>query len=237
MENKIMVVAAHIGDFVWRCGGTIAKYVAAGAEVRLVVLTYGIRGEMNSYWKKRESSIEEAKQIRYNEGLIAANILSIQKVDVLDFEDYPMSLTRERVEILAELIREFAPDIILTHDSECDPFNADHTIVGEKIYEAISIAAASGVSLNGLSPIKRPKVFGFEPHVAELSSFKPEIYIDFTEVHELKEEAMRSYKSQSSMLSMYINRAKIRAQQSNKGEYAEAFTIKRALTNQDYLVD
>lgn len=237
MSKKVLVVAAHIGDFVWRCGGTIAKYVKAGAIVRLVVLTYGIRGEMNSYWKKSDASIEEAKLIRHTEGMRAAEILSIEKVEVLDYEDYPMDLTNKRVLVLAEMIREFAPDIILTHDSECDPYNADHTIVGEKIYEAISAAAAVGVYLNGLAPVKRPKVYGFEPHVAEISNFKPQIYIDITDVHEIKERAMRSYESQGGMIDMYINRAKIRSQQSSKGKYAEAFAIKSAMTNQEFLAD
>jgi len=181
--------------------------VKAGAIVRLVVLTYGIRGEVNSYWKKSDANIEEAKLIRHTEGMRAAEILSVEKVEVLDYEDYPMDLTNERVFVLAEMIREFAPDIVLTHDSECDPYNADHTIVGEKIYEAISAAAAAGMHLNGLAPIKRPKVYGFEPHVAEISNFKPQIYIDITDVHEIKERAMRSYESQGGMIDRYINRA------------------------------
>ena len=237
MEKKVMVIAAHIGDFVWRCGGTIAKYVRSGAEVHLVVLTYGIRGEMNAYWKKKGANEAEAKQIRHKEGLTAAEILGIRQVDVLDYEDYPMTLTKERIEKIAALIRAFAPDIILTHDSECDPYNADHTLTGEKVYEAIAIAAADGAELEGFPAIPRPKVFGFEPHVAEASNFHPEIYIDFTDVHEVKEEAMKSYLSQTSMLEMYINRARIRAQQSHRGTYAEAFSIRRALTNQDFLVD
>lgn len=237
MSKKVLVVAAHIGDFVWRCGGTIAKYVKDGARVRLVVLTYGIRGEMNSYWKKADANIEEAKHIRHTEGMRAAEILSIEKVEVLDYEDYPLDLTSERVLVLAEMIREFSPDIILTHDSECDPYNKDHTKVGEKIHEAISAASAAGVFLNGLAPVKRPKVFGFEPHVAEISNFKPHIYIDITDVHEIKERAMKSYESQGGMFDMYLNRARIRSQQSNKGKYAEAFAINGALTNQEFLVD
>lgn len=236
MDTKVLVVAAHIGDFVWRCGGTIAKYAKHGAEVRLVVLTYGIRGEMNSYWKRDGANEEEAKQIRYKEGLAAAEILGIRKLDVLDYEDYPLTLTRERIEKLAAIIREFGPDVILTHDSERDPYNADHTLVGEKIYEAISIAAAAGAELDGLPPVSRPKVYGFEPHVSEASDFKPQVFIDITEVHEIKEQAMGSYQSQSSMLAMYTNRARIRAQQSRHGIYAETFSVRQALTEQEFPV-
>lgn len=234
MKNKkVMVVAAHIGDFVWRSGGTIAKLASQGAEVQLTVLTYGMRGEMNGYWKNPDATEEGAKALRKAEGEAAAQVLGITKLDIMDWEDYPMTLTRERVELLALSIRKFGPDLILTHDNACDPYNADHTLVGEKIYEAISIAAATGVDLGGLKPVKRPTVLGFEPHVAEISSFKPQVYVDFTDVHEVKENAMKCYKSQSSMLAMYTNRARIRAQQAKMGEYVEAFSLKRVMTDQE----
>jgi len=236
MDKKVMVIAAHIGDFVWRSGGTIAKYVSCGAEVQLLVLTYGMRGEMNGYWKQADASVSGAKALRQAEGEEAAKILGISKLTVLDYEDYPMQLDRERVEAIATQIRAYGPDLILTHDTGCDPYNADHTLVGEKIYEAISIAAAAGVELNGLPPVKRPRVFGFEPHVSEVSSFHPDIFVDFTDVHEIKEAAMRCYKSQASMLAMYTNRAQIRAQQSKCGSFAEAFSVRNPIFDQAFLV-
>lgn len=236
MDKKVMVIAAHIGDFVWRSGGTIAKYVSQGAEVQLLVLTYGMRGEMNGYWKQPDASVSGAKALRHAEGEAAAKVLGISKLTILDYEDYPMRLDRERVETIAMHIRAYAPDLILTHDTACDPYNADHTLVGEKIYEAISVAAASGVELNGLAPVKRPRVFGFEPHVSEVSNFHPDIFVDFTDVHEIKEAAMRCYKSQASMLAMYTNRARIRAQQSKRGTFAEAFSVRNAIFDQEFLV-
>ena len=33
---NLLVVSAHAADFVWRSGGTIAKYVKHGASVHLV---------------------------------------------------------------------------------------------------------------------------------------------------------------------------------------------------------
>lgn len=46
MEGKrILVVSAHAADYVWRSGGTIAKYIKHGANVDVVVLSFGVRGE------------------------------------------------------------------------------------------------------------------------------------------------------------------------------------------------
>ena len=43
-DERLLVVSAHAADFVWRAGGTIAKYVKNGAQVHLVVLSVGVRG-------------------------------------------------------------------------------------------------------------------------------------------------------------------------------------------------
>ena len=39
--KKMLVVSAHAADYVWRAGGTIAKYIKGGAEVHVVVLSFG----------------------------------------------------------------------------------------------------------------------------------------------------------------------------------------------------
>lgn len=237
MKRNVLIVAAHIGDFVWRCGGTAAKHVQDGDTVHLIVLTYGIRGETNSYWKLPEANEEECKRIRHEEGAEAARILGIQQVDILDFADYPITLNRQRIEQLAGMIRAFQPDIILTHDSACDPYNTDHTQVGEKIYEMCAVAAAAGADIQGLKPVKRPVVYGFEPHVSEIAQFEPSVFIDITSTQAVKEQAMQAYATQKNMLSNYINRAKIRAQQSKiKGcVYAEAFSCRKPVNTQEFL--
>ncbi|NCB35841.1 MAG: PIG-L family deacetylase, partial [Clostridia bacterium] len=40
-DQRLLVVSAHAADYIWRSGGTIAKYVAAGAHVEVVVLSFG----------------------------------------------------------------------------------------------------------------------------------------------------------------------------------------------------
>ena len=49
--KKLLVFSAHAADFVWRSGGTIAKYIAGGADVCVVLLSMGVRGESNFLWK------------------------------------------------------------------------------------------------------------------------------------------------------------------------------------------
>ena len=75
MAETMLVIAAHIGDFVWRCGGAIAKYAAQGHAVHLLVLSDGIRGEANDYWRRPDASLPAGKQQRLEEGMAAAEIL------------------------------------------------------------------------------------------------------------------------------------------------------------------
>lgn len=42
---NLLVISAHAADFVWRAGGTIAKYANAGSAVHVVCVGMGQRGE------------------------------------------------------------------------------------------------------------------------------------------------------------------------------------------------
>ena len=237
--KRILVLAAHIGDFVWRSGGTLAKYAEAGAQIKLIVLSYGLRGESNEYWKQEGATVEAGKAIRHAEGAAAAKILGISDLEVLDFDDYPLEIDRERMLQLAEKIRRFAPDIILTHDRERDIYNADHTLVGEKIQHICSIACAKGINLSNTPVIKRPAIYGFEPHVSEICHFMPQVYVDITGVMEKKKQAMEAYATQKQMYAAYINRCRLRGLQTGISgcEYAEAFSYRSPVTHQPLLID
>ena len=73
--KKMLVVSAHAADYVWRSGGTIAKYIKNGADVHVVVLSFGVRGESNDLWKKEGATAETVKAERFEETKAAAAIL------------------------------------------------------------------------------------------------------------------------------------------------------------------
>ena len=230
-KQKMLVVCAHVGDFIWRSGGSIAKYAREGHEVTVIALTYGIRGESNGYWKRGGSSADECREIRRREGEEAARILGVSRIEFWDYQDYPLSMTDERIERLACKIREIRPDFILTHDKEPDPYNMDHNLASDALRTAYTIASGAGAVCNGLpvAPRQTP-MFGFEPHMTEISSFTPGIYIDITDVFEQKKQAMACCTTQANMSAHYIRKAEIRASEcANRGgvagcRYAEAFS-------------
>jgi len=230
MAEKMLVVAAHLGDFVWRCGGTIAKYIEEGHDVTVLVISSGIRGEANDYWKCPGANTEDGIRQRMSEAVNAAKALGVTDFRFWDYPDYPLPIDQEFLEKLAHLIREIRPDFVVTHDVH-DAYNPDHDAVREAVRKAYAIAFGAGFR-DGLPVIaRRMTIYGFEPHNTEISGFKPGIYIDITAQIEKKQEAMRAFASQPHMFLAYMCKAQVRGSEASARcgcagcKYAEAFSL------------
>src|SRR5690625_25912 len=150
MKNQnILVVSAHAADFVWRGGGTIAKYIKNGANVSLVILSYGARGESNDLWKKGNQTLENVKRLRREEIEKAAKIIGVENMEIWDFQDYPMDLGEERLNHLVKKIREVNPYHIISH-SFGDAFNPDHVKVAKFVHQASVMSVSKGVQMEAL---------------------------------------------------------------------------------------
>lgn len=230
--KKMLVVSAHAADYVWRSGGTIAKYIANGAEVHVVVLSFGIRGESNDLWKKPGATAERVKAERLKETMEAAKILGIENMEFWDLPDYPMdsALTDEVRERMIRKIRTVRPDIIVTHDKNgFDVLNPDHNAVSSFVFECSVQSNSNGVQIEGTSATKQMQLFGFEPHQTELSQYVPGIFVDITETYEQKVAAMKCFKAQSHLIEYYTQRAFMRGNHARRlsgcqdYKYAESF--------------
>lgn len=241
MNQKMLVIAAHMGDFIWRCGGTIAKYVNCGCEVRVIVLSYGSRGESKDYWAAGNGTIAGCDETRRKEGLAAAKILGVSSIEFCGYEDYPLAMDKTRIEKLATEIRAFRPDFIVTHDREDDVFNPDHNLTRQSVMTAYQTASGAGYLDGYPTAPRQTPIFGFEPHNTEICHFVPDIYIDITEVMDQKIAAMEVCQSQKGMCRQYIRKAETRAAQcsgrgNKKCSYAEAFTRFEPIANYGYFV-
>lgn len=230
-NTNVLVVSAHAADFVWRSGGAIAKYVKNGANVHLVILSYGARGESNDLWNVEGQTLENVKETRKGELLAAAKCLGLSedKVDIWDYQDYHMDITEERMEQLTRKIREVQPHIIISHGPR-DAFNPDHEAVSKFVFDAAVLSTSNGVRLEGTKTCKQAKLFGFEPHQSEISSFNPDVILDITDVYEQKKEAMACFKAQGHLISYYGYKAELRGNHArrcsgnNSYKQAEAFS-------------
>jgi 4-oxalomesaconate hydratase len=227
---RILVFSAHCADFCSRAGGTIAKHARAGAEVRVVALTYGERSESGSLYSEAiVPSLEQIKLIRRDEAIRAAQILGAS-VGFLGWGDLCFDYTQERARLLAEEIRAFRPDAILTHHGP-DSQSVDHDTTAHLVDRAVQLAGTIGLE-SAYPPAKRAPVFYFEATVplTELEGFNPDVYVNITEVWEVKLQALRAFeRSQGFLADWYADQARLRAFQARRlcGRsdivYAEAF--------------
>ena len=118
--------------------------------------------------------------------------------------------------------------MILTH-CDYDAFNPDHNDVHTLVRRACATSSAAGWRDEyPVSPRQTP-IFGFEPHMTEISGYLPDIYVDVSDVFDTKIAAMKAFSSQPSMLSGYVRKAEMRGGEAkSRGSrkncrYAEAF--------------
>ena len=209
MNNKLLVVGAHSGDFVWRAAGTIAKAIEEGASTLVIAMSYGERGESGELWKEDPKRSEESvKIIRREQAQKAANIIGTS-IQFLDWGDYPMLLTDERIQQLTTIIGDFEPTVILTH-SEKDPFNPDHPLAFQAMQRARLLSSGAGVP-SAFKNINPPAWYSFEPHQPELCSFIPDTFIDISSVMDKKLAAMNCMGAQNYLKEYYAELAGRRA--------------------------
>ena len=226
MAKRVQVIGAHSADFVWRAGGAVALAVEAGGVAEVIALSYGERGESGELWKQEGQTIENVKEIRHGEAERAASALGAS-FKALDLGDYPLQIDYDALMRIADCIREFAPDVLITH-TDTDPFNPDHPVAYAAVDRARGLAAGAGVS-SAFTTVKPPALFLFEPHQPELCNFTPTVFVDITPVIEKKKAAMSEMKAQQYLQTYYAQRAEQRGNHARRASgnqdvrFAEAF--------------
>ena len=177
----IVVVCSHPDEEVLRFGGTIATHVRQGHKATIVVMTRGGLGHSSM-------PVEELRRVSTEEVTEAAEILGSDIV-VLDYEDQwvpadPLVIAED----LIDLLRGLQPNIILTHDPTGLPGDQSNTARGvimaaERLYFPLLVTKHPEVPI--------PDIY----HLAE-NNQNPDIYIDITDVMDIRIAAMRCHQTQ-----------------------------------------
>ena len=210
MANKtVLVVSAHAADFVWRAGGAIALHSKLGYDVTVVCLSFGERGESGKLWKKGNTTIGEVKAARRAEAEAAAKVLNVHDIQFFDLGDYPLDLGKTSQFRFVNVIRKVQPTFIMSH-SFWDPYNTDHMNTTRFVLECRMIAQAWGHN-PGEKVLGAPQVYLFEPHQTEQMQWKPDVFLDITEVWDQKRAAIECMQGQEHLWQYYTNVAQNRA--------------------------
>jgi LmbE family N-acetylglucosaminyl deacetylase len=211
--NRVLVVMAHPDDAEFGCGGTIAKWAAAGKEINYVLCTSGDKGSSDL-----NISPVTLAQTRRVEQVHAAHALGARDVVFLSYEDGTLQNTLQLRRDIAREIRRFKPDSVICQDPTM-------RFGGSRYLNHPDHRAAGDACLDAVYPSARdPHVFpeliveGFGPHKVKevfVSTMQnPDVWIDVSECFERKLEGLRAHSSQvGSRFDQVVERIRARSRQ------------------------
>jgi LmbE family N-acetylglucosaminyl deacetylase len=192
--GSVMAIAAHPDDIESWCGGTLARAVDAGAQVRLLLVTSGDKGSADP-----DADPAQVATTRESEAREAARVLGLADVAFLRYRDGEVENVHELRGELVAWIRAWRPHILFTHDPEhpLPPYlrHRDHVATGRAALDAVYPLARDPLAF----PEHRAQ--GLTPHmVGEIWLFASAIadrYVDIGKTLEQKIAARLEHQSQT----------------------------------------
>ena len=205
--ERALVLAPHTDDGEFGCGGTMARLVEEGTDVRYVAFSIATRSLPEGF--APDTLAREVAEATAELGIPAGN-LTVHDFDVRTFPDH----RQEILELLIELWNEWEPDLVFQpslHD-----IHQDHQTVAAE----------------GLRAFKRTTILGYEIPWNNLD-FAYQAYFALEQRHvERKAEALTKYASQQHRRYAnpeYIwNLARTHGINVNR-DYAEVFQVYRLI--------
>ncbi len=188
-DKRALVIGAHPDDNEFGCGGSIAKLARDGWDIAYIICTNGNKGShdtaMSSY---RLSEIRESEQ------RAAADVLGVQRVIFLRYNDGELEPTTALRTEMALYIRHFKPTVVYTHDPwKQYMLHPDHRAVGFAVIDGI-VSARDHLYMPGLSQIG---ISVWRPKSLYLWSAEQSDYTeDITDTLEMKIAALTRHHSQ-----------------------------------------
>ncbi len=194
--NSVLVVMAHPDDAEFGCGGTIARWAAAGKHINYVLCTSGDKGSSDP-----SMSPYRLAQMRRAEQINAAHVLGAREVTFLSHEDGTLRNTIELRRDIVREIRRYRPDAVICQDPAMRWGGSrylnhpDHRAAGDACLDAVYPSARDPhvfpeLLIEDLQPHKVREVF------VSTSQPNADVWVDITDCFELKLAGLRAHVSQ-----------------------------------------
>lgn len=191
VPERALAVYAHPNDAEVSCGGTLATWVAAGAEVRLVVATRGEKGSFEPGTDPQALARARAEEVQ-----AAARTLGLAGVELLGHPDGELANTVALRGELVAVLRRVRPDTVVCPDPTAVFFgdgyvnHVDHRELGWATLDAVAPAAGSPLYFPEAGP----------PHqVARVylsGTLAPDAWVDVSAALDAKVAALACHGSQ-----------------------------------------
>ncbi|HEX2063094.1 MAG TPA: PIG-L deacetylase family protein [Acidimicrobiales bacterium] len=221
-----LAVYAHPDDPEVSCGGTLARWARAGAEVHVVVCAQGDKGSTDPGVDPAELAARRGVEMQ-----AAAEVLGLAGQHLLGLPDGEVENTLELRARLVELIRSIAPSVVVCPDPTAVFFGSqyfnhrDHREVGWCALDAVSPGAASPHYFPDRGPAHQVEA------VYMSGSLAPDVWVDITGSIDVKAEALLCHRSQLAHEGEWFRQVvRQRAEQGGRVAgvaYAEGFRLLR----------
>jgi LmbE family N-acetylglucosaminyl deacetylase len=187
--RRVLAVGAHPDDLVILCGGTLARYAAAGDAVTMVDVTRGDRGSF-------VHTEDEIAAIRAAESRQAAEMIGAEYVSLGLSDGEVLASDGRQREMVIDLIRQVRPDILITHAP--NDYMADHNEVSRLVFDTSFLASLPLLRTSLPAHSVVPPLY----HMDTLAgvAFDPVEYVDISTTIDLKVRMLEAHQSQLTWL-------------------------------------
>ena len=187
-DGKLRIIAfgGHPDDAELKAGGVAALWAAQGHHVKFVSMTNGDIGHF-------EQAGAPLALRRKKEVAECANIFGIE-TEVMDIHDGELVPSLENRRKVADLIRDWQADIVLSHRP--NDYHPDHRYTGVLVQDASVIVVAPFFSVNTTPTDGNPVFMFYSDPFQKPNPFDPIIMVDIDEVAEQKWDCIKAMPSQ-----------------------------------------
>jgi LmbE family N-acetylglucosaminyl deacetylase len=220
----VLAVYAHPDDPEVACGGTLARWAAAGSAIHLVIVCAGDKGTLDP-----DAEAAELAAVRAGEVAAAAAVLGLAGHEVLGHPDGEVENSTALRETLVRRVRGVRPDAVVCPDPTAAFFG--RTYVNHRDHRAVGWATLDAVAPAAWSPLYYPAA-GSPHRVGEVylsGTLAADVYVDIADGLDTKAAALRCHTSQlrgsDEVVQMAVRRRAEDAGRAAGVRYAEGFRL------------
>lgn len=188
IRMHLLAIVAHPDDADIFCGGTIAKHADRGDTVTIAHMT---RGEYGGLGSDTQADIAATRE---SEARASGEVLGAEEVTFLGFDDGHITYSLENRARMVDVLRRYAPDIVLTHFQ--DDMHPDHQTTSQLVTDAYYMASLP-LAETEHPPCDPDNVYFFGKPT---STFEPTCIVDISGYEDRKTEAIEQHESQVAFL-------------------------------------
>ncbi|WP_108649718.1 PIG-L deacetylase family protein [Dongshaea marina] len=225
MTETVAVIVAHPDDEVLGCGGTIARHIAEGDEVSIIIMTDGVSARESQQQaaqlqQRQDASVRALAELGIDEESVHRFNFPDNQLDTLPLLEVTQTIEKE--------LNKIQPSVVYTHYAQ--DLNIDHRIVNQAVLTACRPQPGS--------PVKKLLTFevlsSTEWQSKSYPTFTPNYIVDISNYWESKLRALKQYDEEIRSFPHSRSYETIKSLATTRGamyglQMAESFYIERCI--------